>query len=219
MFLATSHQKTDVPLMTWGEALRDQLRAKWWVLILAGLEVIRQIHNIISEHSQRYNQFWQKKVFGGWERRMSRMKPYSRFRWSRLVKRLMFLAVRRPLPLVAVGPRTVAGARRGAEQDLPQRLPQPGGRPADRSDHRPQHARRAGVHRLLLRHLLHRRRRHVQARRHQDPVQRHLGSGPRRAAGQGEPRLPREAARRSKSVAATCRVASCCGARRAPARR
>ena len=91
--LATSHQKTDVPLMTWGEALRDQLRAKWWVLILAGLEVIRQIHNLISEHSQRYNQFWQKKVFGGWERRMSRMKPYSRFRWSRLVKRLMFFAV------------------------------------------------------------------------------------------------------------------------------
>ncbi len=91
--LATSHQKTDVPLMTWGEALRDQLRAKWWVLILAALEVIRQIHNLISEHSQRYNQFWQKKVFGGWERRMSRMKPYSRFRWSRLVKRLMFFGV------------------------------------------------------------------------------------------------------------------------------
>ena len=50
--LQTSHQKTDIPLMTWGEALRDQLRAKWWVLILAGLEVIRQIHNIISEHSR-----------------------------------------------------------------------------------------------------------------------------------------------------------------------
>ena len=48
--LATSHQKTDIPLMSWGEALRDQLRAKWWVLILAGLEVIRQIHNLISEH-------------------------------------------------------------------------------------------------------------------------------------------------------------------------
>jgi len=91
--LCTSEQKTQIPLMTWGEALRDQLRAKWWVLILFGLEVIRQIHNIISEHSKGYHAFWQKKVFGGWERQMSKMKPYSRFRWSRLVKRLAFLSV------------------------------------------------------------------------------------------------------------------------------
>ena len=91
--LATSHQKTDIPLMTWGEALRDQLRAKWWVLIIAGLEVVRQIHNLISEHSKGYNQFWQKKVFGGWERQMSKMKPYTRWRMARLVKRIAFLSV------------------------------------------------------------------------------------------------------------------------------
>lgn len=91
--LTTSHQKTDIPLMSWGEAIRDQLHAKWWVLILAGLEVVRQIHNIISEHSKGWHQFWQQKVFGGWERLMSRMKPYTRFRVSRLVKRLMFVAV------------------------------------------------------------------------------------------------------------------------------
>jgi cell division protease FtsH len=91
--LCTSHQKTDIPLMSWGEALRDQLHAKWWVLILAGLELIRQIHNIVSEHSMRWHGFWQKKVFGGWERMMSRMKPYTRFRVQRLTKRLMFFAV------------------------------------------------------------------------------------------------------------------------------
>ena len=91
--LTTSQQKTDIPLMSWGEAWRDQLRAKWWVLILAGLELIRQIHNLISEHSPGYHRFWQKKVFGGWERMMCRMKPYTRFRVSRLGKRLAFLAV------------------------------------------------------------------------------------------------------------------------------
>jgi len=90
--LTTSHQKTDIPLMSWGEALRDQLHAKWWVLIIAGLEVVRQIHILISERSERWHQFWQKKVFGGWERLMSRMKPYTRFRVSRLAKRLLFLA-------------------------------------------------------------------------------------------------------------------------------
>ena len=62
--LTTSQQKTDIPLMTWGEAFRDQLNAKRWVLILGGLEVLRQIHNIISEHSKGWHQFWQKKVFG-----------------------------------------------------------------------------------------------------------------------------------------------------------
>lgn len=93
VFLTTSQQKTDIPLMSWGEAFRDQLRAKWWVLILAGLEVLRQIHNLISEHSRGYHQFWQKKVFGGWENMMSKMNPFQRFRLSKLVKRLVFLAV------------------------------------------------------------------------------------------------------------------------------
>ena len=93
LLLCTSEQKTQIPLMTWGEAFRDQLRAKWWIVILFGLEVIRQIHNLISEHSKGYHAFWQKKVFGGWERQMSKMKPYSRFRLSRLVKRLAVLSV------------------------------------------------------------------------------------------------------------------------------
>ena len=93
LLLCTSEQKTQIPLMTWGEAFRDQLRAKWWIVILFGLEIIRQIHNLISEHSKGYHAFWQKKVFGGWERQMSKMKPYSRFRLSRLVKRLAVLSV------------------------------------------------------------------------------------------------------------------------------
>lgn len=91
--LTTSQQKTDIPLMSWGEALRDQLHAKWWVLILAGLEVLRQVHNLISEHSRGYHQFWQKKVFGGWERMMGKMNPFQRFRLSRLVKRLIFFLI------------------------------------------------------------------------------------------------------------------------------
>ena len=89
--LVTSHQKTDIPLMSWGEAVRDQMHAKWWVLVLAGLEVVRQVHNLISEHSTGYHRFWQKKVFGGWENLMGRMSPFTRFRMSRLVKRMLFL--------------------------------------------------------------------------------------------------------------------------------
>ncbi|MGD9703079.1 MAG: AAA family ATPase [Acidimicrobiia bacterium] len=91
--LFTSYQQSQIPLMSWGEAFRNQLEAKWWLLVLAGLEVLRQIHNLIAERVSRYHLFWQRKVFGGWERLMGRMAPYSRFRLSRLVKRLAIVAV------------------------------------------------------------------------------------------------------------------------------
>ena len=55
--------------------------------------------------------------------------------------------------------------------------------------------------------------------RHQDPVLRRVGPGPRARAGQGEHRLPRGARGDRGARAATCRAASCSGGRRAPARR
>ena len=64
-----------------------------------------------------------------------------------------------------------------------------------------------------------RRRRHLLPGRHQDPVHRRLGPGPRGRAGQGEHRLPGEAGEHRGARAATSPAASCCGARPAPARR
>lgn len=93
LLLATSYQHGEIPLMTWGEAFQDQLRAKWWLVVIAGLEVLRQIHNLIAERSSRYHLFWQRKVFGGWNRRMERMNPYMRFRLGRLVKRLTVISI------------------------------------------------------------------------------------------------------------------------------
>jgi cell division protease FtsH len=87
LFLCIAYEKSDTPIMSWGDAARDQIRAKRWVFVLAGLEVVRQVHYVISEHSARWHRFWQHRVFGGWERRMSRLNPYTRFRLSRLVKR------------------------------------------------------------------------------------------------------------------------------------
>src|SRR5947209_2278814 len=34
----------DNPILPFGEAIREQAKSKWWLLALAGLEVIRQIH-------------------------------------------------------------------------------------------------------------------------------------------------------------------------------
>ena len=65
--------------------------------------------------------------------------------------------------LVDVGAQPASGDCRGAGKDLPQHLHQSGTWTAGRPHDRAQHTRRSGVHRVLLRHLLHRRCRDVQA--------------------------------------------------------
>jgi len=93
MTLFVMYKGQQVGLMSVGDAIRDQFRAKLWLLIVAGLEVIRQFHYLISEHSERWHMFWDRKVFGGWERFMSRRNPWQRYRLQRLVKWLVFLVI------------------------------------------------------------------------------------------------------------------------------
>src|SRR5438270_9635599 len=50
----------DNPIIPFQDAVRDTLRSKWWVLALLGVELIRQTHYLISEHSAAYHQFWTK---------------------------------------------------------------------------------------------------------------------------------------------------------------
>ncbi|MFM8563270.1 MAG: AAA family ATPase [Acidimicrobiia bacterium] len=93
-FLITvSYEQSQIPLMSWADAFRDQAEAKWWLWVVAGVEVVRQLHYFVSEHAGGYNTFWRKRVWEGWDRLMSRMKPYTRFRMARLAKRIAFVAV------------------------------------------------------------------------------------------------------------------------------
>ena len=64
-----------------------------WLLILAGLEIIRQIHYFIQERSAGYYRFWQKTLVSGVNSRTGRMDPYARWRIARATKWLIFLAV------------------------------------------------------------------------------------------------------------------------------
>jgi cell division protease FtsH len=91
--LSAAYLHSQIPIMSFWEALKDQIRAKWWLEIIMGLEILRQIHYLISERSPAYYQFWQGKVFGGWERRMSRMHPWNRYRLGRTVKWVIGLAI------------------------------------------------------------------------------------------------------------------------------
>jgi ATP-dependent Zn protease len=93
LLLATAYERSETPIMSWGDAWRDQLRAKWWVLVLMGLELVRQLHNLVAEHWGAYHQLWQRRVFGAWERLMGRLNPYTRWRLSRWFKWAVFLAI------------------------------------------------------------------------------------------------------------------------------
>src|SRR5215475_3873237 len=82
------------PLVPFADALKIELRTGWWVFVLIGLEVIRQVHFLISEHSARYHRFWTQTVFGGFERvTHRRISDWSRFRIWRLLVWVFWIAV------------------------------------------------------------------------------------------------------------------------------
>ena len=91
--MTAAYKQSRIPIMSYGEALWNQLQAKWWIVAVMGLEVLRQVHYLVSERSAGWHRFWQKKVFGGWERRMSRLNPWNRYRLQRAVKFVLFVVL------------------------------------------------------------------------------------------------------------------------------
>ena len=82
------------PLVGFSDAMRIQVRTGWWVFVLIGLEVLRQVHFLISEHWAAYNRFWTEKVFGGFERMTHRrISDWSRFRIRRIVTWVLWIAI------------------------------------------------------------------------------------------------------------------------------
>jgi cell division protease FtsH len=82
------------PLVGFLDAMKTQVNAAWWVFLLLGLEVLRQLHYLVSERSARYHQFWVTRVFGRFER-VSRRKlsTWTRFRLTRLITWLVWIAI------------------------------------------------------------------------------------------------------------------------------
>jgi ATP-dependent Zn protease len=68
------------------EAIRIALRDYAWILVLMGLEVLRQLHYLLEERSKRYYALWQRRLFGGMSRRLGRMDDWTRYRVSRAFK-------------------------------------------------------------------------------------------------------------------------------------
>lgn len=77
----------DNPLLTFSDAALIQLVDSQWLLWLAGLEMLRQLHFLACERSASYNRFWTQRVFGGTDRLLRRrFSDWTRFRLARLIK-------------------------------------------------------------------------------------------------------------------------------------
>lgn len=86
-------QRADVPVMTLGDAIIEQLQARRWLLVLFVVEALRQMHYLISERSPRYNHFWVERVWGRIDRWKDRRNPWLRFRVARYLKWTAFYLV------------------------------------------------------------------------------------------------------------------------------
>jgi cell division protease FtsH len=82
------------PLPGFLDAMRIEASAGLWVFVLFGLEALRQVHFLISEHWVGYHRFWTQKFFGsldGTTRR--RLSPWTRFRLWRVAVWLFWIAI------------------------------------------------------------------------------------------------------------------------------
>ena len=81
------------PILPFADAVRQQVRSSWWLFVLMDLELIRQLHFLISEHWAAYHRFWTTKVFGGVDRAIRRrFSDWTRFRLARILKILLWIA-------------------------------------------------------------------------------------------------------------------------------
>jgi cell division protease FtsH len=82
----------DNPILPVSEAVRNVVHARWWLFILVGLELLRQVHFLVAEHWSRYYLFW-KRRFVRFDKRRERINPWTRFRLGRVAKVLLWFAV------------------------------------------------------------------------------------------------------------------------------
>jgi ATP-dependent Zn protease len=82
------------PLVGFSDAMRIEVRSGAWVFALLGLELLRQLHFLVSEHSRGYHHFWVSTVFGRMERTSHRrLSNWTRFRLWRLAVWVFWIAV------------------------------------------------------------------------------------------------------------------------------
>ena len=82
----------DNPLLSFSDAINRTASERSWLLILAGVEIIRQIHFALSELLAPYHGIWLK-YFSFVDRLLHKLSDWNRFRLGRVIKWLIFVAL------------------------------------------------------------------------------------------------------------------------------
>jgi cell division protease FtsH len=80
------------PLLSVHDAVVQQLRAKLWLEVLFGLELLRQVHYLVCEHVSWWYRFWTKGVVGRISARFGRLSDWSRYRLGRIASIVIVVA-------------------------------------------------------------------------------------------------------------------------------
>jgi cell division protease FtsH len=81
------------PVIGFVDAARQQVTLAAWVEVLIGLEVLRQLHFLISEHWSGYHRMWSRGIFGRADRASHRLSDWTRFRVARALKWIIAIAL------------------------------------------------------------------------------------------------------------------------------
>jgi ATP-dependent Zn protease len=86
-------EMADNPLIPFADAVDVTLEAKWWLLALGAIELLRQAHFLLAEHSKAYYRFWTVSVFGRFNAGADRLDPWNRYRLARVAKLVLAVVV------------------------------------------------------------------------------------------------------------------------------
>ncbi len=88
-----SAKTSDNPIMSVHDAIDITAREKRWLIWLMLVEVLRQLHYVVSEHWSDWNEYFGNRIFGTFNRRASRMNDWNRYRLARTFKWLLLLLI------------------------------------------------------------------------------------------------------------------------------
>lgn len=82
----------DNPLLSVGDAFNEITRTRTWLLVLVVIEILRQMHFLVSEIAAPYHGIWQK-YFQAVDFALHRLSDWTRYRLSRVIKALIFITL------------------------------------------------------------------------------------------------------------------------------
>lgn len=82
----------DNPLLSVNDAFNEVTRTRAWLLLLVVIEILRQMHFLVSEVAAPYHGIWQK-YFQAVDFALHRFSDWTRYRLSRVIKAIIFVCL------------------------------------------------------------------------------------------------------------------------------